>query len=82
MSIQYFYFAVGNIGLSNYFYARHFKFLKDQKLLVPTVDLMAEFTDFAGDNLKQISALRETNHNLARARDLLLPRLMNGEIAV
>ena len=82
LSIQYFYFAVGNIDLSNYFYARHFKFLKDQKLLVPTADLMAEFTDFAGDNLKQISALRETNHNLARARDLLLPRLMNGETAV
>ena len=82
LSIQYFYFAVGNIDLSNYFYARHFKFLKDQKLLVPTADIMAEFTDFAGDSLKQISALRETNHNLARAHDLLLPRLMNGEITV
>ena len=82
LSIQYFYFAVGNIDLSNYFYARHFKFLKDQNLLVPTANLMAEFTDFSIDNLKQISTLREANHNLARARDLLLPRLMNGEIAV
>ena len=80
LSIQYFYFAVGNIDLSNYFYARHFKFLKDQNLLVPTANLMAEFTDFSIDNLKQISTLREANHNLARARDLLLPRLMSGEI--
>ena len=31
LSIQYFYFAVSNIDLSNYFYARHFKFLKDQE---------------------------------------------------
>ncbi len=82
LSIQYFYFAVGNIDLSNYFYARHFKFLKDQNFLVPTANLMAEFTDFSIDNLKQISTLREANHNLACARDLLLPRLMNGEIAV
>ena len=82
LSIQYFYFAVGNIDLSNYFYARHFKFLKDQNLLVPTANLMAEFTDFSIDNLKQISTLREANHNLARARDLLLPRLMSGEITV
>ena len=82
LSIQYFYFAVGNVDLSNYFYARHFKFLKDQHLLVPTANLMAEFTDFAKDNLKQISALRKANHTLTRARDLLLPRLVNGEMAV
>ena len=82
LSIQYFYFAVSNIDLSNYFYARHFKFLKDQNLLVPTANLMAEFTDFSKDSLKQISVLREANYSLARVRDLLLPRLMNGEIAV
>ena len=82
LSIQYFYFAVSNVDLSNYFYARHFKFLKDQNLLVPTAHLISEFTDFSKGALKQISALREVNHYLTRARDLLLPRLMNGEIAV
>lgn len=82
LSIQYFYFAIGNIDLSNYFYARHFKFLKDQDILVPTANLMAEFTRVAKDNLNQISVQRKANHNLARARDLLLPRLMNGEITV
>ena len=82
LSIQYFYFAVDNIDLSNYFYARHFKFLKDQKIFVPSANLMAEFTDFAKNDLKQISVLRKANHNLARVRDLLLPRLMNGEITI
>ena len=82
LSIQYFYFAVDNIDLSNYFYARHFKFLKDQKILVPSANIMAEFTDFAKNNLKQISVLRKANHNLACVRDLLLPRLMNGEITI
>ena len=82
LSIQYFYFAVSNVNLSNYFYARHFKFLKDQGLLVPTANLISEFTDFSKDALKQISVLREASHNLARARDLLLPRLMNGEVEI
>ena len=80
LSIQYFYFAVSDIDLSNYFYARHFKFLKDQYLRVPTANLISEFTNFSEDTLKQISVLREANHYLSRARDLLLPRLMNGEI--
>ena len=82
LSIQYFYYAVSNVDLSNYFYARHLKFLKDQNLLLPTANLISEFTDFSKDTLKQVSVLREASHYLARARDLLLPRLMNGEIAV
>ena len=82
LSIQYFYYAVSNVDLSNYFYARHLKFLKDQNLLLPTANLISEFTDFSKDTLKQVSVLREVSHYLARARDLLLPRLMNGEIAV
>ena len=82
VSIQYFYFAVSNVDLSNYFYARHFKFLKDQNLLVPTARLVSQFTEFSKDALKQISALREASHYMTRGRDLLLPRLMNGEVAV
>ena len=31
---------------------------------------------------EQISRLDQQNEKLAQARDLLLPRLMNGEIAV
>ena len=82
VSIQYFYFAVSNVDLSNYFYARHFKFLKDQHILVPTARLVSQFTEFSKDALKQISALREASHYLTRGRDLLLPRLMNGEVSV
>ena len=82
LSIQYFYFAVSNTDLSNYFYARHFKFLKDQFILMPTANLMTEFTGFSKNALKQISMLREANYYLSRARDLLLPRLMNAELSV
>jgi hypothetical protein len=31
---------------------------------------------------RQILSLRRQNSNLVKARDLLLPRLMSGEIAV
>lgn len=82
LTVQYFYFAVESIDLSNYFYARHFKFLKDQTVLIPTENLVREFTEFTKQSLKQISTLREANHRLGRARDLLLPKLMSGEIAV
>ena len=80
LSIQYFYFAVSDTDLSNYFYARHFKFLKDQFILVPSPDIVSDFTEFSKDTLKQISVLREMNHSLSQARALLLPRLMNGEV--
>lgn len=82
ITIQYFYYAVDNIDLSNYFYARHFKFLKDQEVTIPPQKLMQNFTEFTKDSLNQIKFLKEQNQKLAAARDILLPRLMNGEVAV
>ena len=82
LTIQYFYYAVDAIALSNYFYARHFKFLKDQMVLIPKFRLVREFTEIAQKNLKLISTLRKSNRQLEKARDLLLPKLMSGEITV
>ncbi len=82
ISQEYFFFALDAIDLSNYFYARHFKFLKDQYVLRPRNALIEQFTDIAKSVMKQIKVLRQQNRELAKARDLLLPRLMNGEIAV
>jgi type I restriction enzyme S subunit len=44
--------------------------------------LWNQFNDFACENYRQISTLRTTNEKLHTARDLLLPRLMSGELAV
>jgi type I restriction enzyme S subunit len=82
MSQEYLYLALDKIDLSNYFYARHFKFLKDQYILRPSNMLLSQFTDNARPILKQIKSLRNYNHYLIKARDLLLPRLMNGEVVV
>jgi type I restriction enzyme S subunit len=50
--------------------------------LVPTVFLIDAFTDYASPILKQIDILSTQNRSLTQARDFLLPRLMNGEVAV
>ena len=82
ISVVQFYFALDAIDLSDYFYARHFKFLKHQMMLVPPKTLGDRFTEFAAEIMKQIKILREQNRELSRARDLLLPRLMSGKLEV
>jgi type I restriction enzyme S subunit len=52
------------------------------ELLVPSRTLLASFNDFVEPTLSQIHGLRVQNQKLRAARDLLLPRLMSGEIAV
>jgi type I restriction enzyme, S subunit len=51
-------------------------------ILVPSKQLLSDFTDFAQDIFCQIKNLTLQNQKLSTARDLLLPRLMNGEISV
>ncbi|MDH5178730.1 MAG: restriction endonuclease subunit S [Gammaproteobacteria bacterium] len=49
---------------------------------VPPENLLEQFNEFARGCFSQIKNLARQNLQLAEARDLLLPRLMNGEIAV
>ena len=51
-------------------------------ILVPSNVLLSEFEAVAATIDKQIANLTSQNEKLAEARDLLLPRLMNGEISV
>ena len=52
------------------------------RIPIPANQLMDAFEEIAGDLFKQQHVLADQNSQLAKARDLLLPRLMNGEIAV
>jgi type I restriction enzyme S subunit len=51
-------------------------------ILLPAQRIVAAFSETVEPQFKLIEALAEQNHKLAQARDLLLPRLMDGEIAV
>jgi type I restriction enzyme S subunit len=58
------------------------KFAYSRPVLWPNSSLRAQFEEYVADISAQISNLKRQNKRLAEARDLLLPRLMNGEIAV
>lgn len=48
----------------------------------PVRNLQSDFVEVVSTFQGQLRALEAMNQKLAQARDLLLPRLMNGEIAV
>ena len=49
---------------------------------VPTVHLLDQFEETAGRLFDQCQLFAAHNSQLSKARDLLLPRLMNGEVVV
>ena len=79
-----------------YFALKHTKFINtdvavpglnrdlahSQKIFVPDKRTAFLFEEYTTTNYKQIHILQRHNDNLTQARDLLLPRLMNGELAV
>lgn len=56
--------------------------ISEIRLIFPSGSLQSNFGLLVADSARQIQVLSEQNEKLAAARDLLLPRLMNGEIAV
>jgi type I restriction enzyme S subunit len=52
------------------------------EVVLPAQWLLHDFDDHASLCLKQIRCLKQQNQNLRAARDLLLPRLMNGQLEV
>ena len=76
------YLSLIAVDLSNYHYARHFKYLKAESILIPSQDVADEFDRLISPFFSQIQKLREKCYKLSQARDRLLPRLMSGEIEV
>lgn len=78
----YFYLSIKSIDLSDYAYARHFKYLKQQTIIIPDNDILKLFNDKVYPMLEQNIKLLSYNQKLKAARDILLPRLMNRTIEV
>ena len=76
------YLSLIEVDLSNYHYARHFKYLKAESILIPPEKIAKKFDELVSPMLGQIQKLRDICSNLAQARDRLLPKLMSGEIEV
>jgi type I restriction enzyme S subunit len=78
----YFYLSIKQIDLSNFHYARHFKFLKKESILIPDDITLSKFNELTSPFLKEIDLLRNKNQLLQETRDLLLPRLISGKLSV
>ena len=76
---HFFYHSLLKIDLSNYGYARHFKFLKDTKTIMPSIDIANQFEEKAKVWYDMVWANKRQNQKLAELRDWLLPMLMNGQ---
>ena len=77
-----FYCSLVGVDLSNYHYARHFKYLKAENILVPTQEIADAFDGFVAPIFTEVQRLRDIIKNAAEARDRLLPKLMSGEIDI
>ena len=58
------------------------KVFEESLVLVPSRKLIEQYDDQVKDTYAQINMLRSQNAKLAQARDLLLPKLMSGELTV
>ena len=76
------YYSLIAVDLSNYHYARHFKYLKAESILVPSKEIADEFDRYVSPMLLQMQQLRNIADKAAEARDRLLPKLMSGELEV
>lgn len=67
-------------GTSQKFFS--LQFLRELSLSVPGDDIFSMFDRIVGPIIEQRSLLNNKNTNLRRTRDLLLPKLISGEIDV
>lgn len=76
------YQIVKNVDLSNYGYARHFKFLKDTLAVIPNETVAKKYIQIVSPIHDEQVQLTFENVELTKLRDWLLPMLMNGQATV
>ena len=76
------YHMIEDFDLSNYGYARHFKFLKEKIVIVPDKEVSSKFETQANVIYEKIKNNIFEDQELTQLRDWLLPMLMNGQVKV
>lgn len=76
------YQIINQIDLSSYGYARHFKFLKEFKIILPSKDISQKYNEIANTYFVKVRNNIKQNQQLTQLRDFLLPMLMNGQVSV
>ncbi|PIT12283.1 restriction endonuclease subunit S [Snodgrassella alvi] len=76
------YQMVNNLNLTRYGYARHFKFLKEAKIILPMINISNKYNEIVIPIYEKWRHNFFENINLSELRDFLLPMLMNGQVTV
>ncbi len=63
-------------------YKGHWPEFEQQEFLVPPPELAVEFISYAKSMVQKMVKIEYENQKLAALRDLLLPKLINGEVKV
>ena len=58
------------------------KHLRKVKVLIPKADVLSKANGLLAEIMEKKNLLLQQNRNLARQRDLLLPRLMSGKLSI
>lgn len=72
-------YQVQSTGISNFKYTA---FLEDEMLVIPNKQIQEKFKEIIAPIWEEITLLGMKNQNLRQTRDLLLPKLISGEIDV
>ena len=81
MPISYLFFRFSNL-VETREYKRHWTELNNKEVVVADSEIRERFSDFAIPIFQQTEVLKQRNQNLRQTRDLLLPKLISGELDV
>ena len=70
-----FYYSLSSIKLSNYHYARHLKFLKSEKIILPDKSIAKKFNKICINLFDEMKNLRNQNEILLEAKKMLFEPL-------
>ena len=79
--INYLFYLIFNL-VETREYKRYWTELNNKVVTVADSQIKGQFSDFATSIFQQTEALQQRNRNLRQTRDLLLPKLISGEIDV
>ena len=82
ISIRYLYCYMKDNPVVQYGYQRHFKELKELKILLAPMQVMVDFDNRVDDLFEKMLFNQKQVKTLESLRDTLLPKLMSGEIEI
>ena len=82
VSQYYLYLAVSTLQIPNPGYSRHFKYLKELPIVIPSLSIAIKFANIVKPLFKKWTNNIFNNIVLTKQRDELLPLLMNGQVSV